>query len=96
MYSPLTTMPRRIRPWRIRSLRMKTPVIIPAQALERSKAVARSAPSACLSGHAHRWLELEPQAANVAADARHDQHVEILRRTVGVGQGVSAAPSASV
>ena len=48
MYSPLTTMPRRITPRRMRSFRMKTPVIIPAQALDRSKFMAACAPMASL------------------------------------------------
>ena len=49
MYSPLTTIPRRTRPCRIMSLRMKTPVIIPAQAFEMSKLSAFGAPSAAFS-----------------------------------------------
>jgi hypothetical protein len=49
MYSPLTTIPRRIRPWRMKSSRRKTPVIMPAHALELSKLTARSAPSAFFS-----------------------------------------------
>ena len=68
---------------------MKTPVIIPAQAFEMSKLIARRAPSASLSDRLKRRLELHPQAADVVGDARHDQHVEVLRSTVRVRQGVA-------
>ena len=68
---------------------MKTPVIIPAQAFERSKLIACWAPSASLSDTLKRRLELHPQAADVAGDARHDQHVEVLRSTARVRQGVA-------
>ena len=44
MYSPLTTMPRRIAPILIQLSRMKTPVNMPAQALETSKVIAFVAP----------------------------------------------------
>jgi hypothetical protein len=33
-------------------------------------------------------FELHPQAADVAGDARHDQHVEVLPSTARVRQGV--------
>ena len=42
-----------------------------------------------LERHAHGRLELHPQTADVAGDARHDQHVEVLRSTVRVRQGVA-------
>ena len=52
---------------------------------------AHRAPGAerLLERHAHRRLELHPQTADVTADARHDQHVEVLRSTVRVRQGVA-------
>jgi hypothetical protein len=46
MYSPLTTRPRRTVPCRIQLLSTVTPVSIPAQALDRSKVIARPAPIA--------------------------------------------------
>ncbi len=46
MYSPDTTMPRRITPRLMKSVRMYTPVSMPAQALATSKAIARRAPMA--------------------------------------------------
>jgi hypothetical protein len=46
MYSPLTTKARSIVPWRIQLLTTVTPESMPAQALERSKVIALSAPIA--------------------------------------------------
>ena len=46
--SPLTTMPRRITPRRMKSFSRNTPVSMPAHALDRSKLVAAGAPIACL------------------------------------------------
>jgi len=40
MYSPLTTIPHLMSPRRMKSFKMKTPDIIPAHALERSKLTA--------------------------------------------------------
>src|ERR1035437_857503 len=42
-----------------------------------------------LQRHAHRRLELHPQTPDMTADARHDQHIEILRNTVRMRQGVA-------
>ena len=42
-----------------------------------------------LERHAQGRLELHPQAADVVGDARHDQHVEVLRRAVRMRQGVA-------
>ena len=52
---------------------------------------AHRAPSAerLLERHAHGRLELHPQTPDVTGDARHDQHVEVLRGTVRVRQGVA-------
>ena len=44
MYSPLTTMPQRMTPRRMKSFSTKTPVSMPAQAFDRSKLVAACAP----------------------------------------------------
>src|SRR5512132_182595 len=59
MYSPLTTMPQRISPLRIRLATTNTPVSIPAQALERSNGTALVAPiasaTATLIGGSIHW-----------------------------------------
>ena len=47
MCSPLTTMPRRIAPRRMKSFMMNTPVNMPAHAFEMSKHCAARAPIAC-------------------------------------------------
>ena len=48
MNSPLTTMPRRMAPRRMKSFSTNTPVSIPAHAFDRSKLVAACAPIASL------------------------------------------------
>ena len=61
------TIPRLIRPWRIMSLRMKTPVIIPAHAFERSKLTRVPSADRLLQRHAHRRLELHAETPDMPA-----------------------------
>src|ERR1035437_4832438 len=42
-----------------------------------------------LERHAHRRLELRPKTPNVTTDARHDQHIKILRSTVPMRQSIT-------
>ena len=45
-------------------------------------------PERPLELHAHRRLELYPHSAHVTADARHDQHVEVLTHAARTRQRV--------
>src|ERR1039458_2205922 len=42
-----------------------------------------------LDRHAHGRLELRPKTPNVTTDARHDQHIKILRGTVPMRQSIT-------
>ena len=51
--------------------------------------MARRAPSASFKRHAHRRLDLYSHAAHVAADARHQQHVQVVRVDARVRERVA-------
>ena len=61
-----------------------------------SKLIARRAPSASLSATLTGGSSCSAHGADVPADARHDQHVEVLAARRACASASRAAPSASV